>query len=285
VELQLHWTIHLHIGYRKNTVFIYTESFKAEFCAADWTASSVALQQLVSSAPRPTGRDSFDSCDWQVPQRERCHMSLPSTAPMSSFIDSKIGIHFKPNVLYNTVPHMFRCNCHHLDSGQAHINNTYVVESHQTDFSFTTQGCRIYASSTPGKCVNKHNSFIRTISNCWIYLALFYIQSPQGPQVNLKIPLEICHTNHNSPNIIFCLLRKRPLALSPSVKTRRLLSTLRFLLTDYFFLKLNMFRHFSSRNLYRSGMAFSNEDNCKVDKSSSHFYLLYGLNLKLHGQP
>ena len=78
----------------------------------------------------PSGRDSRDSCDWQVLQGGRCHMALPSTAALSSFVDSKIGIHFKTNVLYNNVPHMLWCTCHHFDSGQAHINNAYVVESH-----------------------------------------------------------------------------------------------------------------------------------------------------------
>ena len=37
-------------------IYIYTHThteMEVEYCAAEWTASSVALQQLVSSAPRP----------------------------------------------------------------------------------------------------------------------------------------------------------------------------------------------------------------------------------------
>ena len=111
----------------KNNVFIHTGSFKGEFCAAEWTASSVALQQLVSSAPRPlrTGLTWF--------------LQLTSTAEQTvshgatQYCSYEFVSRFKDRdplqdkrVLYN----MFWCNCHNFDSGQTHSNNANLLVSH-----------------------------------------------------------------------------------------------------------------------------------------------------------
>ena len=124
----------------------------------EWTVSSAAMQQLLSSAPRPAGRGSRDSCDWRVLQSGRFHMSLPSTAALSSSVDST------SRYTFSTTPCPTCSDA--IVTISIPVRHTSIMqnifEPHSTAVSLTTQRCWIYASSAHGKRVNKHENFIRS---------------------------------------------------------------------------------------------------------------------------